>query len=205
MAAAVCPASTTMQIVCDNDFALFVGNSSSVTRLIYQNNVSWYNQVAALSSFTFDLQAGETTLYLVGMGGGAPEDIAGRINGVDITSIASSTLQSSDISSYLKGYSSGAVANGDYSVNLADVQLALSSGSLGWITPTVVKDENANGSYQVGVHSMGSEYSFANSTAVIFTFAVGTVGLPEPSVSLLLLAGVGLIGGFRFYRSRRTT
>ncbi len=194
-----CPASTTMQIVCDNDYALLVGNSTSVTRVIYQNDVVWNDQIAALSSFTFDLQAGETTLYLVAMGGGGAEDIGGTINDVNITSISSSILESSDISSYLTDYADsvfyGTVENGTYSVNLVDIQAALDSGPY-WFTPDVASGGVAGGMF-------GSQYSFDNSTAVIFAFDVTAVNVPEPSVSLLLLAGGGVIGGGCPFCSRR--
>lgn len=62
--------SFSIQIIADNDFAVFGGTSNSVNDLIYQNDVSWPDQLNDLSTITFNLQDGDTTFYLLGMGGG---------------------------------------------------------------------------------------------------------------------------------------
>ncbi len=110
-----------MQIIADNDFALFGGTASSVNDLIYQNDVSWPAQLDNLSTISFDLQPGDTTFYLLGMGGGGEENISGTVNGVDITTI--NVSMSSDIGPYLAGYEPRRpVADGSYSADLYDVQ-----------------------------------------------------------------------------------
>src|SRR4051794_33930856 len=86
----------TIKIVADNDFALFAGTDTAVTRLIYQNDEAWPTQIAVASSLNFSLLPAETTFYLLGMGGGGEENISGTLNNVDITSI--SVLMSSDLS-----------------------------------------------------------------------------------------------------------
>src|ERR1700722_7233058 len=113
------PISYIIQIVADNDFALFAGTDDSVTRLIYQNDESWPGQIAAASAQSFTLLPDETTFYLLGMGGGGDKNISGTLNGIDITSIP--VQMSSDLSSQLTGYDLDLVAAGTYNASLADV------------------------------------------------------------------------------------
>ena len=94
--------SFSLQIIADNDFAIFGGTSTSINSLIYQNDFSWPDQLNNLSSFTFGLQPGDTTFYVLGMGGGGVENISGTVNGVDMTSIT--VLMSSDLAPFLTGY-----------------------------------------------------------------------------------------------------
>ena len=181
--------SFSMQIVADNDFAVFAGTSNGVTELLYQNNFSWPDQIANLSSLNFTLQSGETTFYLLAMGGGGEENVSGTVNDVDITTI-SNVLMSSDISPSLTGYDLGAVAAGTYDASLADVQAVFSS--LTWGAPsisssdTVIQLASPNG---VGFH-------FNDSTAHLFSFGatdVGVTPIPEPSTAYLLFASVGVV------------
>lgn len=181
------PASTTMAIVTDNDFAVFAGTVNSITRLVYQNNVVWNDQIADLSSFSFDLQAGETNFYLLAMGGGGEENVSGEINGVNLTSI--SVLQSSNIAAYLTDYNASSVTDGSYTVQLLDVQLALASLGLWWGDPTLTDSQTV-----VSLSGFGLGYSFDDSNAVIFTFPAESVNVdtvPEPSAVGLLALGAG--------------
>lgn len=183
-----CFASTTMQIVTDNDFALFAGNDTDITRLIYQNDVVWNTQIEALSSFSFDLQAGENTFYLLAMGGGGEENVSGEINGVNIASIIA--LQSSNVADYLTGYNTAAVTDGSFSVNLSDAKIALTLAA--WGDPTVTDSQTV-----VQQAGFGTGYTFDDSTAVFFKFTTTSVNvdsIPEPSTGgLLLLAGGGAL------------
>jgi hypothetical protein len=185
--------SFTMQLVADNDFAVFAGTSSDVTELLYQNNDSWSQQLSDLSSLTFNLQPGETTFYVLGLGGGGEENISGTINGVDITSIP--TLISSDIGPYLTDYenqnqSGGSVESGAFNVSLNDVQIALPS--LTWSDAS----EDINYSDAVIQQSPnGVGYDFPSSTAHLFQFSaddVGVTAVPEPGIFTLL--GLGFVG-----------
>jgi len=186
--------SFSIQIIADNDFAVFGGTSNSVNDLIYQNDVSWPDQLNNLSTITFSLQPGDTTFYLLGMGGGGDENISGTVNGVDITTIDIS--MSSDLSSYLSGYSDGPVADGTYDASLSDVQTAFPD--LTWTTNLVVTYGGV-----AAQSPTGRGFDFPSSTAHLFEFGATDVGVtptaPEPSTCLLLAsAGVMLaVGRFR--------
>lgn len=187
-----CKAQVSMQIVADNDFALFAGDGNGVSRLIYQNDVSWPDQLSNLASFSFNLQSGETTFYLLGMGGGGMENISGTVNGVDLTTIP--VMQSSDLSSFLSGYfingSPSTVADGTYNASLKDVQSAFST--LSWMLPTPTTDAD-----DVALQSpTGHGFHFDDSTAVLYRFNpadVNVAPVPEPSTwALLLMTGGGV-------------
>lgn len=182
--------SFSVQIIADNDFALFGGTASSVNDLIYQNDVSWPAQLDNLSTISFDLQPGDTTFYLLGMGGGGQENISGTVNGVDITTI--NVSMSSDISPYLAGYDLGPVADGSYSADLYDVQTALPD--LTWGSPTINYSD-----YVITQSPTGQGFDFDSGTAHLFEFNAVDVGItptPEPATGLLLAsAGVAIAAG----------
>jgi hypothetical protein len=187
--------SYTIQLVADNDFAVFAGTANSITSLIYQNDVSWPSQISAASSQSFTLQPDETTFYVLGMGGGGQENISGTLNGVDITNIP--VLMSSDLSKLLSGYDLNAVAGGTYSASLADVQTAFPD--LTWGQPVLTTSDavvNLAAPNNIGYH-------FDPGTAHLFEFdATDVSGVPEPSTWLLgMIGGVAILLG----RWRRTS
>jgi hypothetical protein len=207
--------SFSMQIVADNDFAVFGGTSNSITSLIYQNDYSWPDQLNNLSSFTFNLQPGETTFYILGMGGGGTENISGTINAVDISSLYTynpetdsnvwSVSQSSNLAPYLTGYLSdsiadSSVADGTYSANISDVQAALVNLTWGDPTPTFPWIDGV-----AAQSPTGQGFHFDPNNAVLYRFDATDVGVetvPEPSTWLLLLVGAGaVIAVNRFRRS----
>lgn len=180
-----------IKMVADNDFAIFSGTSTSINNLLYQNNVSWYDQIPSLSTLTFDLEAGDDTFYVLGMGGGGPEEnISGLVNGVNMTDPSVSVSMSSDLSSYLTGYSLNAVAAGTYNANLADVQNAFSN--LSWSSAS----SNLNSTQTViRAGGFGSGYRYDTGTAHLFSFDASDVDVPVESVSepaSFALLGLGL-------------
>jgi hypothetical protein len=52
------------------------------------------NDFAQAASFNVEREAGETTFYLLALGGGYVENIGGTINGVDVTSPAVAATES---------------------------------------------------------------------------------------------------------------
>lgn len=87
-----------LKAVADNDFAIFMGNDLEITRLFYQNNVSWPQQVSNIQTIDVYPQSGETYLYVLPMGGnggytaddgrtgdvGGEEDWNGVLNGIPL-------------------------------------------------------------------------------------------------------------------------
>ena len=146
--------SVTLGLITDNDFAAWMGDDRNVTRLFWQNNVSWYDQVAAMSNQDVVPQIGETYIYVLAMGGngytgqgggpgvGGQEDWAGAINGKSLltytgaqVAIGRTTTDARDINLdgylLLNGYlanwnsSAGNIAGGTYSPTLAEVRNGL--------------------------------------------------------------------------------
>ena len=184
--------SFSMQIVADNDFAVFAGTASGVTELLYQNDYSWPDQIDNLSTLSFDLQNGETTFYVLGMGGGGQENISGTVNDVDITTIGDISM-SSDLGPYLTDFETqsdgGTVADGTFDASLTDVQAAFSS--LTWSAPS----PNTSDAVIQLASPNGVGFDFPSQTAELFSFSTADVGVtstPEPSATGLLLVGAGM-------------
>ena len=146
--------SVILGLITDNDFAAWMGDDKNVTRLFWQNDVSWYDQVAAMSNQDVVPQIGETYIYVLAMGGdgytgeaggpgtGGQEDWAGAINGKSLltypgaqVAIDRTTTDARDIrldgylllNNYLANWSSsaGEIAWGTYSPTLAEVRNGL--------------------------------------------------------------------------------
>lgn len=183
--------SFSMQIVADNDFAVFAGTANGITELLYQNDYSWSSQLNNLSTLNFSLQSGETTFYVLGLGGGGEENISGTINGVDMTSIP--VQISSDIGPYLTDYESEnhegqTVDTGTFNVTLADVQAAFSS--LTWSDATDYIN-TSDGVILQSPNKIG--FDFPASTAHLFQFSADSVGVtPVPEPTAFALTGVGI-------------
>jgi len=146
--------SVTLGLITDNDFAAWMGDDKNVTRLFWQNDVSWYDQVAAMSNQDVVPQIGETYIYVLAMGGdnytgigggpgvGGQEDWAGAINGKSLltypgaqVAIGRTTTDTRDIrldgylllNNYLNNWysSAGSIAWGTYSPTLGEVRSGL--------------------------------------------------------------------------------
>jgi uncharacterized repeat protein (TIGR02543 family) len=113
--------SVTLALITDNDFAVWMGDDKNVTRLFWQNDWQWPQQIAEMATQDVVPQIGETYIYLLAMGGnnytgtpGGPgvegwEDWAGAINGKSLidypgaqVAVARSTPDDRDIN--LDGY-----------------------------------------------------------------------------------------------------
>lgn len=178
----------TISMVADNDFAIFGGTSTSINNVLYQNNKVWMDQIPALSTLTFDLAPGDTTFYVLAMGGGGQEDISGKVNGVNIASIP--VFMSGDVRSFLSGYNLGAVTNGTYNAVLADVQAAFAQTTWGPATPNSTQTV-------ISAAGFGSGYRFDDSTAHLFKFGAASVNVPTtnvPEPAGIALFGLGLLG-----------
>lgn len=193
-----------IQIVVDNDFAFYVGSDTVITRELYQNQVIWNSQVTAASTFSFELEAGETQLYVLSMGGSGEENISGLINSQNIVQAfldnSAAVQMSNPITSFLSGYNTGAVSNGTYTPLLDDVQLALDS-SLIWVDPTVNSNQTVIVSNPFADNNGTRQgFAFDNSTAVFFRVnpeAVGVDIVPEPSSAALALMALAALSSRR--------
>ncbi|GGY78368.1 hypothetical protein GCM10011613_23760 [Cellvibrio zantedeschiae] len=178
----------TISMVADNDFAIFGGTSTSINNVLYQNNKVWMDQIPALSTLTFDLAPGDTTFYVLAMGGGGEENISGKVNGINIASIP--VFMSGEVRPFLSGYDLGTVTNGTYNASLVDVQAAFAQTTWGAAIP------NSNETVIVAA-GFGSGYRFDNTTAHLFKFGATSVGVPTTSVpepAGIALFGLGLAG-----------
>lgn len=179
----------TIQFIVDNDFAIFAGTQSSITRqaAVYQNNVGWGSQISAAQSFNLTLLTGETTFYVLAMDGGAGGGLQGSLNGVDITSVF--VMKSNDISSYLLNYSSSAsqLSAGTYNARIEDVQTAVTFAT--WVSPQISTGFFDQPAFHVGTMQANL---FRLSAA-----SVNVTAVPEPStyglgLGVIALAAVAL-------------
>lgn len=177
-----------IRIVVDNDFAILAGDANNVSRIVLQNDVVWYDQVSNATTYSIALNGNETYLYLIPMGGGGQEDIGGTLNGVDITSIASGpegmqraiskaggTVQDGYLmlQQWLSDFSAavgrGDVANGPYSVQLQELQTALSDAT--WGDPPAYTT-----GWGPGQMVTGKAFRFPDSSAVAFRIRGTSLG-----------------------------
>jgi len=188
-------ASIIFDLVTDNDFTVLAGTSSSVTRVLYQNDLQW-NLGQIGNPVSLDLVAGEDTFYVLAMGGGGDENISGTINGINMTQIPG-VQESSAFSAMLSGYNLSDVANGSYTPSLVDIQAAYPG--LTWTAPTVTSSGvviNLNPSAFIPGDGYKG-FDVPRSNAVMFSFDAQDIGaIPEPSSTLtvcsLLAAGLML-------------
>lgn len=183
LAACLSARAATLQLMVQSDFALFAGTGAGVTRLVYQNNADWPNHVASASSFEFDLLPGETDLYLAALGGGS---VGGYLNNYNL--FGGITAASSDISTFLTGYSSSAaeIQNGTYAVTLAEIQEAMSnitfSADANWL---VLSDSDDSPD--------GRTFDYPGGSAILYRIDPTRIGMtvtPEPSSFALSALGV---------------
>jgi hypothetical protein len=178
----------TIELVADNDFAIFSGTSTSINALMYQNNVVWNQQIAQLQTQTFTLGAGNDTFYVLAMGGGGAESLSGEVNGVNI--VDASASMSDNIAIFLSGYNNTSVENGSYNVQLGDVQNSLNG--LSWGAPMVSTNQIV-----INESNFGRGFTFEDSSAHLFRFNASDVNVQSESVpepSLLSLMALGLLG-----------
>ncbi len=178
-----------ISMVADNDFAIFSGTASSINNILYQNNTSWPNQIIALSTLTFNLAAGDNRFYVLGMGGGGPEEnISGTVNGVNMTNPSVTVLMSSNLAPSLSNYNVGGnVAAGNYNALLSDVQSAFSG--LTWGSPTLNSSQTV-----IQQAGFGSGFIFSTLRAHLFAFEATEVNVSVPEPSVLVILGIGLLG-----------
>ena len=143
-----------LKVLADNDFAVFMGNDTEITREFYQNNVEWGSQVQSIQTLDVYPLAGETYIYIVPMGGNAPyqqdsggtegggeEDWNGVLNGIALldypgaeVAVGRRVFDARDvleydyllIHKYLTGFqnSQSAISGGTFSATLTDMNTA---------------------------------------------------------------------------------
>jgi uncharacterized repeat protein (TIGR02543 family) len=141
-----------------------MGDDRNVTRLFWQNDVSWYAQVAAMQNQDVIPRAGETFIYVLAMGGdsytgtpggpgtGGQEDWAGTINEKSLLTYSGAQVAvgKSSVDARTKiidGYlllndflpdwysSAGNISGGTYSPDLSSVQAGLTDAI--WSSATI--------------------------------------------------------------------
>ncbi len=150
-----------LKALADNDFAVFMGNDLEVTRLFYQNNVTWTDQVQNIQTLDLYPNTGETYVYIVPMGGnggyaansmgGGEEDWNGVLNNIALldypggeVAVGRRVANANDLinngymifNKHLLNFetSSNLISDGKYNVRLEDLQPA--SQNLIWSPAT---------------------------------------------------------------------
>ncbi|NVK54836.1 MAG: hypothetical protein HWE26_04425 [Alteromonadaceae bacterium] len=201
----------TIEIVADNDFAVFTGTDSNIHHLLYQNDVTWTEQIDELSSLSFNVATGDNKFYILAMGGGTDaENISGLINGVNMTDPSVSVRMSSNIASFLTGYTDTAylsngstvyadVEDGTYDALLTDVQSAFSSPGFAWTSPTLNTSQGV-----IQASGFGAGYSFGSLEARLFEFDIADVNVEVPEPPLMAVFAVMSFALIRRFRCKKS-
>lgn len=191
----------TLKVIVDNDYAAFMGDANSVTRLFYQNEVPWMTQISSAASLDIYPQSGETYLYLAVMGGGGTEDWAGKLNGVDVVDITGAQVASGRsplgtatlsspyvlLQSFVSNYNTTNAANGVQNVTLAEMQNALTgvtwssavaTGSGSGNVPAYKTSGVCCGSDATNAGMSGKGWTFPSNSLVVFRYPLTSLGLP---------------------------
>lgn len=192
----------TLKVIVDNDYAAFMGNSSNVTRLFYQNNVPWMTQITNAASLDIYPQTGETYIYLAVMGGGGTEDWAGKLNDVDVVDIVGAQVASGrsplgtavasspyiKLESFISGYNAQNVANGVQDVSLSALQTALNGTtwsaavSTGYGAAGNVPNHKTSGvccgTDATNAGMSGKGWNFPSNSLVVFRYPLSSLSLP---------------------------
>ncbi|MCX5951453.1 MAG: hypothetical protein NT158_09965 [Cyanobacteria bacterium] len=181
-----------IQIVVDNDFALFSGSSAGVNTLLYQNNDIWNSQ--GLLESIADAPATDNVYYLLAMGGGSPEEAFGTIGTFNLTT-ALGVKVSNNLAGSLSGYNLGAVTDGSYTPSLGDVQAAFST--ITFSAPPAPGCSTVCNNFP-GL-SNGKSFLFDGGTAVLFAIPYGgsPAAVPGP------LPILGVLSAFQMSRRIR--
>jgi hypothetical protein len=169
---------------------LFAGTSTTINRLVVQNNVAWQSQNFVQT--VTDPLPGENTWWFLAMDGGGLTDAFGSIGSINNIATANRIQMSNTMQNYLTNYStsSASPASGNYNVTLADVRTALPNLTFGNVTrscSTVCNNFlSVNG---------GSSLSWQSRTAVLYRFAIPAVPGPLPAL--------GAAAAFGFSRKLR--
>jgi len=180
--------SGSIRIIVDNDYALFLGSSSTATSLKNQNNVSWPSQITGATSL--DIGGEGDYVYLVAMGGGGHENFGGTVNNVNMTTL--STMQRAVsgtacgratsggwflMTSCISGYNSGAAAGGTQDVTLTQLQTALTGVTWGAMPTPTSGGVGSQGTFENGAQT-GTDYSTPSDHAVIVRFPKSSLRYP---------------------------
>ena len=197
-----------LKVLVDNDFAVFMGNDQQVTRLFYQNNVGWQEQVENIQTLDVFPNAGETFVYLIPLGGNnfggsGEENFSGVLNQIPLldypgaqAAVGRSVDDERDLfgdgyvllNNYLTNFSQdrGAVTSGTYSVLLED----LSEASRDLLWSPAVRDNNPSipdPLLSCTVACQGDRFNpaipdgawdFPDGSAVLFRYPLSNANLP---------------------------
>ncbi len=182
-----------IRLIADNDWALFAGTSTTINRLVVQNNTNWPSQNFAQN--VSDPLPGETTWWFLAMNAGGTSDAFGSIGSIANFANAPGIQVSNPMQSYLTGYNDLVFGEppsllGGYNASLGDVQTALPNLTFGNVNRACNEVCTTFSSV-----SGGSSLSWGSSTqAVLYRFAMPVPG-PLPAL--------GAAAAFGFSRKLR--
>ena len=165
-----------IQIIVDNDFALFSGTSTGINTLLFQNNVIWGSQ--NLLHVIADAPASDNVYYLLAMDGGSEAEAFGKISSINLTTAPGVKVSNIPTTS-LTGYDLSTVTNGSYVALLADVHAAFPS--LAFAAPSATSCGTVCNAF-LGL-SNGKSFGFNEGSAVVYSIPIpvpGPIPIPVP-------------------------
>lgn len=208
MITALAPASTVnFAIECNNDFALFSGDASNATTLLYQNDTAWDStgSQSAAAAGAAPTVVGEY-LYLVAMAAGGENGLWGTFNGIDLASIAGVEVSSPLALDFGNGNAS--LVDASFDLGLLELQEQLDDPSLLWSAATPVTVGTGGSWSWTGLSPDSQLYDFADghgpNSARVFRFLAQNAATAGAIANIPAGGGmVALAAGAIGFRTRR--
>lgn len=200
------------KLVADNDFALFSGTESNIVELLFQNNLTWTQQINNNTQFTYNNTSPNAYFYILALGGGGPqENISGMINNIKITDINPLWHRFAVNTTVLPGSTAKSIESGTYNVQISDVNKLINNGSANFwsdsvlgknSTHTVIKNAGFGTGFTMPTgQGLLLRYNVQDFNVNLRPVVQNAASVPTPSTFAIFLLGLMGLGLARLRKS----
>ncbi len=189
-----------IRLIADNDWALYAGTSTSINRLVVQNDIAWPWQNFAQT--VDDAYLSESTWWFLVMNTTGQSAAFGSIGSIANIATAPGIQVSNAMQSYLANYnpiSVGWDSGESYNASLADVQVALPSLTFGNV---ITQCGTVCASYLSVSGDNSLQWGELSQTAVLYKIPIPEVDQAQVPAPLPIFGALAAFGTSRKLRKR---